>query len=167
MKKVLKGCGIALAVILVLLIIAGIGIMIFIDRIFPDGNAETLPTSPTAGDDTALVETSSGSVRGFISNDIYTYYGIPYAQATERFTPAQEYHWDGVLDAVAYGPIAMQGSSGDNNCQNLNIWTPGVGDGAKRPVMVWLHSGAFSSGSSRPPPTAPVWQSRVTWLWFP
>ena len=148
MKKVLKGCGIALAVILVLLIIAGIGIMIFIDRIFPDGSPETLPTAPAAGADSALVETTSGSVRGFIRDEIYTYYGIPYARATERFTPAQEYHWDGVLDAVAYGPIAMQGNTGDNNCQNLNIWTPGVGDGEKRPVMVWLHSGAFSSGSS-------------------
>ena len=148
MKKALKIIGIVLAVILVLVLIAGIALMIFIDNIFPDGEAAALPSAPTVGDEATLVDTSSGSVRGFISNDIYTYYGIPYAHATERFTPAQPSHWDGVLDAVSYGPIAMQGSSGDNNCQNLNIWTPGVGDGAKRPVMVWLHSGAFSSGSS-------------------
>ena len=36
----------------------------------------------------------------------------------------------------------------DNNCQNLNIWTPGIADGKKRPVMVWLHGGGFSAGSS-------------------
>ena len=36
----------------------------------------------------------------------------------------------------------------DNNCQNLNIWTPGIQDEGKRPVMVWLHGGGFSTGSS-------------------
>lgn len=36
----------------------------------------------------------------------------------------------------------------DNNCQNLNIWTPGIEDNHKRPVMVWLHGGGFSTGSS-------------------
>lgn len=150
MKKVLKGCGIALAIVLLLLIAAGVGLFLYFRNMF-GGEAATLPTAPSVGEDSTLVETSSGTVRGFVRDEIYTYYGIPYAQATERFTPAQEYHWDGVLDAVAYGPIAMQagnGSNMDNNCQNLNIWTPGVGDGQKRPVMVWLHSGAFSSGSS-------------------
>lgn len=34
------------------------------------------------------------------------------------------------------------------DCQNLNIWTPSIRDGRKRPVMVWLHGGGFSSGSS-------------------
>ena len=45
----------------------------------------------------------------------------------------------------------MRGSNGannDNNCQNLNIWTPGINDGVKRPVMVWLHGGGFSTGSA-------------------
>lgn len=36
----------------------------------------------------------------------------------------------------------------DENCQNLNVWTPGINDGKKRPVMVWLHGGGFSTGSS-------------------
>ena len=36
----------------------------------------------------------------------------------------------------------------DKNCQNLNIWTPGIADGKKRPVMVWLHGGGFFAGSS-------------------
>ena len=34
------------------------------------------------------------------------------------------------------------------DCQNLNIWTPSIRDGRKRPVMVWLHGGGFSAGSS-------------------
>src|SRR5262249_56168264 len=33
------------------------------------------------------------------------------------------------------------------DCLTLNLWTPGLGDGAKRPVMVWLHGGAFAYGS--------------------
>lgn len=58
-----------------------------------------------------------------------------------------------------YGPItpqgAMLGQQGDqtgtdNNCQNLNIWTPGLDDKA-RPVMVWLHGGGFSTGSANEP----------------
>lgn len=36
----------------------------------------------------------------------------------------------------------------DNNCQNLNIWTPGLNDGGLRPVLVWLHGGGFSTGTA-------------------
>jgi para-nitrobenzyl esterase len=112
----------------------------------------------------ALVETRMGIVRGYISNGIYTYHGISYAQATERFVPAEDVTpWEGILDAAKYGPISLQAGMGlgfaqyadgsgnavmDNNCQNLNVWTPGIGDGQKRPVMVWLHGGGFSSGAS-------------------
>ena len=35
----------------------------------------------------------------------------------------------------------------DEHCQNLNVWTPGT-DGAKRPVLVWLHGGGYSAGSA-------------------
>ena len=85
---------------------------------------------------------------------------MPYAEAKERFVPAEEVEpWEGVLVADSYGPMSPQGvingvggeadqSGTDNNCQNLNIWTPGVNDGEKRPVMVWLHGGGFSTGSA-------------------
>ena len=88
------------------------------------------------------------------------YLGVPYAEAKERFVPAEEVEpWEGVLVADSYGPMSPQGvingvggeadqSGTDNNCQNLNIWTPGVNDGEKRPVMVWLHGGGFSTGSA-------------------
>lgn len=47
-------------------------------------------------------------------------------------------------------PKATQDASSgtDNNCQNLNIWTPETGDGQKRAVMVWLHGGGFSTGTA-------------------
>ncbi len=118
-----------------------------------------------AGPNIAVVKTEAGKVQGYSRNGIYTYHGIPYAEAKERFVPAEKVeHWDGVKLAFDYGPISPQqqragGSDSssenpsrqfamDNNSQNLNIWTPGINDNAKRPVMVWLHGGGFSTGSS-------------------
>ena len=107
-----------------------------------------------------VVETTAGPVQGTDEDGIYRYLGVPYAEAKERFVPAEEVEpWDEVYVADSYGPMSPQGSiSGvggesdqegtDNNCQNLNIWTPGINDGEKRPVMVWLHGGGFSTGSA-------------------
>lgn len=107
----------------------------------------------SAGEDVAVVETTHGGVRGYINNGIYTYNGIPYAQAAERFVPAHEVNWEGTRDAYTYGAISPQTGSADlppmdEDCQNLNIWTQGINDGGDRPVMVWLHGGGFSTGSS-------------------
>ena len=111
-------------------------------------------------DEEGIVRTTAGLVQGSNENGIYRYLGVPYAQAAERFVPAEDVTpWDGVLMADSYGAVSPQGSisgvggSGDqsgtdNNCQNLNIWTPGVNDGQSRPVMVWLHGGGFSTGSA-------------------
>lgn len=109
--------------------------------------------SVSAGENVAVVETTHGGVRGYINNGTYTYHGIPYAQAAERFVPAHEVNWDGTRDAYTYGAISPQTGSAelpptDENCQNLNIWTQGINDSGKRPIMVWLHGGGFSTGSS-------------------
>ena len=107
-----------------------------------------------------LVTTAAGQIQGTEENGVYQYLGVPYAQATERFVPAGVVEpWEGVLKADAYGNISPQGAilgmgggdvgeGTDNNCQNLNIWTPGLGNSEKRPVMVWLHGGGFSMGSA-------------------
>ncbi|WP_243125457.1 carboxylesterase family protein [Clostridium transplantifaecale] len=99
-------------------------------------------------------------MQGTDQDGIRRYLGVPYAQAAERFVPAKDVEpWEGVLAADSYGSKSLQGSiSGidgesdqtgtDNNCHNLNIWTPGINDGEKRPVMVWLHGGGFSTGSA-------------------
>lgn len=125
------------------------------------GNLDQTEETATAQEkNPGLVQTTAGLVQGTDKDGIFRYLGIPYAQARERFVPAVEAEaWDGVFMADSYGSMSPQGSiSGiggesdqtgtDNNCQNLNIWTPGVNDGEKRPVMVWLHGGGFSTGSA-------------------
>jgi para-nitrobenzyl esterase len=118
-----------------------------------------------AGDDIAVANTESGKVRGYIHNGIFTYKGIPYAKS-ERFTaPEKPTPWKDVRSSMTYGPVcptdptttvndafefAFDHDLGYSNehCQTLNVWTQKINDGKKRPVMVWLHGGGFSAGSS-------------------
>lgn len=122
--------------------------------------AAFVQTTHAAPAEDGVVSTSAGQLRGTRTEyDGYRFLGVPYAQAEERFVPAKPVEpWEGVRGADSYGDISPQGAlfggtgSGEqpgtsNNCQNLNIWTPAVNDGGKRPVMVWLHGGGFSSGS--------------------
>jgi para-nitrobenzyl esterase len=112
----------------------------------------------------AIADTESGKLQGFVSNGIFTYRGVQYATA-ERFMPPQKVGaWDGVRAAMNYGTICLVPPSnsvaGDDffnphrywpeseNCQYLNIWTPAIKDGKKRPVMIWIHGGGWTNGSS-------------------
>lgn len=109
------------------------------------------------------VETSGGKVRGIKEGEISCFLGIPYAAppfGDNRFQAPVPASWDGVRDTVTYGPTAPQIPvpypfseiidepviPGDD-CLNLNIWTPDVG-GSGLPVMVWIHGGAFRTGSN-------------------
>lgn len=111
-----------------------------------------------------IVNTQAGAVEGEALDGLHVFRSIPYAETTAgewRFRPARpKASWTGVLDCrtpravapqlldVAY---ALSGSSVehlcDEDCLELNVWTPGV-DGAKRPVMVWIHGGGYLYGSS-------------------
>ncbi len=125
------------------------------------------PWSAFAADSGSVVApTSTGSVRGSVVQGINVFKGIPYGANTagkNRFMPpAKPAAWVGVRDALAWGPTAPQtvgaprrseDPAETEDCLVLNIFTPAVGDGKKRPVMVWLHGGGFSTGSASRPIT--------------
>jgi para-nitrobenzyl esterase len=122
------------------------------------------------GDDIAVVNTKYGKVRGYILRDIYTYLGIPYGADTSgenRFMPPKKpTPWTETKPAVWWGNSAPQNMERryadpnasfldhwnyddvSENCLTLNIWTPSINDGKKRPVMVWIHGGGFTAGNS-------------------
>ena len=106
------------------------------------------------------VEIDSGLIRGGHSRGALAFRNIPYAGAVSgknRFkAPAKVTPWTGVCDATRLGPPALQapgGTSGEHkparseDCLVLNVWTPAVKDGGKRPVMVYRHGGGFTSGA--------------------
>lgn len=149
--KLWKKIVIGIVIVLVILLIAAYFI---IRNMFSQPDIEA-----AKGTDETIVETDKGEIMGSLEDGVYQYLGIPYAVAKERFTLAEEVEpWDGVFEATKVGAMSPQSgmlgmSAGDqegtdNNCQNLNIWTPGIGDGEKRAVMVWLHGGGFSTGTA-------------------
>ncbi|WP_026998231.1 carboxylesterase/lipase family protein [Flectobacillus major] len=114
---------------------------------------------------TAVVATDLGKVRGYIHNNTFTYKGIPYAQSERFMPPSKPKAWTDVRSSMTYGPVcptdpttsvfdvlefAFNHNWGytNENCQTLNVWTPGINDQKKRPVMVWLHGGGFAAGSA-------------------
>jgi para-nitrobenzyl esterase len=118
-----------------------------------------------SNDKQALVNTKSGKVEGSYQDGLYVFKGIPYAAPPVgelRWKPPQPVKpWGGVKQAKEYGSIAPQNPMEgglimqneqvqDEDCLYLNIWTPGL-DNAKRPVMVWIHGGAFTIGSGSDP----------------
>ena len=119
-----------------------------------------------ADPDYVVAETSFGKVRGMDSAGIKVFKGIPYGGTTtgsNRFMPPVDpTPWPGVRDALQYGPSAPQSdpaargaaSNGpsespreNEDCLVLNVWTPAIHDGRKRPVMFWVHGGGFRGGS--------------------
>ena len=124
-----------------------------------------------ASSETAVVETTAGKVRGYIHNGTYTFKGIPYGAPTggkARFLPpAKPAAWTGIRSSMQFGwvcpQVPRQGWADDENawmfswddgvpnedCLRVNLWTRGINDHKKRPVMVWLHGGGFVAGSGQ------------------
>ncbi len=131
---------------------------------------DTLDVVRTA-DRTAIVRTNNGPVRGYRDGRLEIFKGLRYGAppiGSLRFQPPQHPRpWSEPADALILGAPAIQAglapgevtggrSAGDppapgqpgtdEDCLFLNVWTPGLDEGA-RPVMVWLHGGGFANGS--------------------
>ena len=120
-----------------------------------------------------VVDTTSGKVQGIVNAGIREFKGIPYGASTggkNRFMPPKKpTPWTGVRECFAHGQVCPQtpanlkseygmmilwdmqvGGMGED-CLSVNIWTPGVNDGAKRAVLVSFHGGGFAAGSGNAP----------------
>ena len=124
-------------------------------------------TEIQAGSNDAIANTTYGKIAGFTQNGLYIFKGIPYAKANRFEAPTAPDSWEGVRSCRHFGPTSPQGKRSGwesdeiafafdwddgytgENCQRLNIWTPGLDDGKTRPVMVWLHGGGFAAGSGQ------------------
>lgn len=106
-----------------------------------------------------IVDGPCGKLEGTRANGVCQFKGIPFATARRWHAPEAVAPWSGVRSARAQGAVAPQnptplegliGGAGKNvqseDCLFLNVWTPSC-DGAKRPVMVWVHGGAFVTGA--------------------
>jgi para-nitrobenzyl esterase len=101
----------------------------------------------------SILQTRAGKVAGVKSQGVHVFKGIPYGADTRttRFLPAlPPVAWKKTREALNYGPSCPQSSSRETmseDCLYLNVWTPGLRDDRKRPIMVYFHGGEFSSGS--------------------
>jgi para-nitrobenzyl esterase len=113
-----------------------------------------------------VANTTSGKIRGVVQeNKVNAFRGIPYGAPTggaNRFMPpVTPESWTGIRETIEWGPEAPQGPHTEisevsatipkgltisEDCLHLNVWTNGL-DARKRPVMVWLHGGGFTSGN--------------------
>ncbi|HKD20716.1 MAG TPA: carboxylesterase family protein [Rhizomicrobium sp.] len=115
----------------------------------------------TDAQETITLDTPQGRLAGIRKGDVASFKGIPFGRppvgALRWRLPEPSEAWAGVRDASRFAPTCPQaptqletimglaGGEQSEDCLYLNVWTPAA-DGAKRPVMVWIHGGAFVLG---------------------
>lgn len=113
----------------------------------------------------SIVQTTSGPILGREKAGVFLFAGVPYAAppvGNLRFrAPEQHPGWSDPLEARKFGPAAPQVSSGgltdpapvrwSEDCLTLNIQTPALDDDGRRPVLFWIHGGAYRTGQGAIP----------------
>jgi para-nitrobenzyl esterase len=109
-----------------------------------------------------IVETSSGQMQGFLDRGMPNWRGVPYARAEQRFRPPAPVKSASPIIANRWGTVSWQlpielGKTSyrvpmdnlveDEDCLNLNVWSPGPRQEGPLPVLVWFHGGNRVSGS--------------------
>lgn len=122
------------------------------------------------GDNIAVADTQYGKVRGYMLRGIYYFLGIPYGADTSganRFMPPRKPEpWTETLPAIWWGNSAPQNMDNrykdrymsfrdhwnyddvSEDCLRINVFTSGINDGKKRPVLLWMHGGGWTNGNS-------------------
>ncbi|HWA63050.1 MAG TPA: carboxylesterase/lipase family protein [Caulobacteraceae bacterium] len=120
--------------------------------------AAAVPRGVHAEPPSPLARTTHGPVRGYVDKGILAFKGVRYGADTgpRRFLPpAPPAPWTDVRPALDYGPASPQRGretgAMSEDCLFLNVWTPALADGRRRPVMVYIHGGAYSTGSGSAP----------------
>jgi para-nitrobenzyl esterase len=135
-------------------------------------SASPAPVKAPADGQSVVVKTTHGELRGVRNGGLTIFKGVPYAGSPAgagRFkAPPKLAPWNGVRDALVYGPQAIQPpdpgwpkewakAASSEDCLVLNVWTPGTTDGKKRPVMFYSHGGGFATGNGG----AEVWPQNL------
>ena len=111
-----------------------------------------------------VVQIQPGKIRGYKDGKSTIFLGIPYAEAERFEQPKPVKPWEGIRSAQAYGPVCAVPNATEpgvdefvfphrywvenEHCQFLNVWSQNIAKTAKKPVMVWMHGGQFTNGSS-------------------
>ena len=111
-----------------------------------------------------IVQTTCGKLRGIREGKTLSFLGIRYAEAERFGLPKAVQPWEGIKNAQVWGPVCPAPEQitvsadelvfphryfiANEHCQYLNVWTQTLTPTTKKPVMVWMHGGGFTNGSS-------------------
>jgi para-nitrobenzyl esterase len=111
-----------------------------------------------------ILQLECGKIRGLQEGKTFSFLGIRYAEAERFGQPKAVGPWEGVKNAQVWGPVCPSPEQttvsadelvfphrywiANEHCQYLNVWTQNLKPAAKKPVMVWMHGGGFTNGSS-------------------